>query len=131
MSATVEYLTPTAIPPVLREALYCHEILRTAGAAAADIFTTWDQASARLGVVVKVAGELVLTAVYGPVEFPDAETFAAAWQAAVRLWNATCQDPAAGWDFQGSDSRAHAVEIMSAWVVARTQAERTRGANDN
>jgi len=121
MGSTVAYITAADVPPALREAVYCHAILRKAGVAADDIFVAW--ADGGLSVLARRSLFVVLVAVY-PVDFPDELTCREAWEGAVRLWNATADDPAAGWDLEGSDSRAHAVEILAALELAGATADR-------
>ena len=92
-----------------------------ADVAADDIFVSW--AAGGLSVLVRRSLFVVLVAVY-PVDFPDEATCREAWEGAVRLWNATADDPAVGWDLEGSDSRAHAVEILAPLALVGATADR-------
>ena len=111
------YRHASEVPEVLREVLYCHEVLRAAGIPSRDIYVT----HAVDGIAVFVKRGTVEVAVAGyPTGMTD-EEFESDWPRAVQLWNQTCNDPSAGWDLHGSATRQHAVEIVALTVLAQME----------
>lgn len=104
-----EYESPDEIPGELREALYCHEILRKTQYSAAQIFITIKQGS--VIVVVRDRGGKSAGLVVADTTIPE-DDLAKLWPGAVRLWNATCNsDPR--WDLEGSRIRRCAVNMLA------------------
>lgn len=107
------FSSPLDVPEEIREALYCHEVLRTAGVPAAFIFAMkFDDG---IGMIVRWRDMEIAVAGYG-TSMTD-EEFERDWPAAVTLWNETCDsDPR--WNFQESATRQNAVLILSPLMLA-------------
>lgn len=112
------------VPLATREMLYAHEILRTVGVPAADIFVTYEvfESGPHLGnlgvfaVVIK-QGKRSVPLVGFPTPMPEQEALEA-WHRAVPFWNRTCNDESVGWNLDGSHVRLEAVPMIAAMELA-------------
>ena len=106
------FVSPLDIPLEIREALYCHEVLRAAGVPAAFIFAS----KLRDGIAVVVKWREYEVAVAGYLTSMTAGEFERDWPAAVELWNET-RNTDKRWAFQESDARKNAVLILAPLVL--------------
>lgn len=106
------YTNPLDIPEAMREALYCHEVLRKAGVPSDDIF------------VSKVRDGIMVVVKRGADEYPVAgylcdiaeSEFEERWPEAVKFWNETCATDKR-WGFKDSATRMNAVMILAPLAI--------------
>jgi hypothetical protein len=107
------FSSPLDIPPEIREAIYCHEVLRTVGVPAAFIFAMkFDDG---IGLIVRWRDVEIAVAGYHTSMTND--EFERDWPAAVDLWNRTSSTDSR-WAFQESETRQNAVSIIAALSLA-------------
>jgi hypothetical protein len=106
------FTSPLDILLEIREALYCHEVLRKAGVPAAFIFAS----KLRDGIAVIVKWRTHEVAVAGYLTSMTEGEFERDWPAAVDLWNRTCNTDER-WGFRESDTRKNAVLILASLVL--------------
>ena len=111
-STTPTFTSPLDIPLEIREALYCHEVLRAAGVPAAFIFAS----KLRDGIAVIVKWRDHEVAVAGYLTSMTEVEFERDWPAAVELWNETCNSDER-WEYKVSDTRRNAVLILAPLVL--------------
>lgn len=107
-AATPLFTSPLDIPLEIREALYCHEVLRAAGVPAAFIFAS----KLRDGIAVVVKWRHHEIAVAGYLTSMTTGEFERDWPAAVELWDETCNTDGR-WGYKESDTRKNAVLILA------------------
>jgi len=107
------FTSPLDIPLEIREAIYCHEVLRKAGVPAAFIFAS----KLRDGITVIVKWRDIVVPLAGYRTSMTDEEFERDWPAAVDLWNRTCATDKR-WRFQESDTRRNAVMILAQLTLA-------------
>jgi hypothetical protein len=104
---------PQEINPVLKEALFAHEVLRSLGFEADEIFLLFDpddEPEYEIGVGLRTQGKSFNWGI-GLIINHAGEDIPKAWTEAVNLWNATDPEDDSEWKYKESESFAHAAGV--------------------
>ena len=105
------------VPQPLIEAIVVHEILRTIGVPAKDIYLDLhNQPEVRVVAVIDNKQYAIIAHKWWS---PDDVDVRKLWARAIRSWNAGCNDPSSGWQeaVDSSNMRKAAVSILSSLVL--------------